>query len=167
MASSGAEKVLLGAPDDGVTRVVFSPDSNNLLVSSWDSVRVAICRHCRVKRRANVLFCFCVCRGHAAPRLATRALVRLKIEPFAPIFPRSFDSPTTRRRRSTDDCSIDVCSLQTVRLYDTNNAGAATRFTYKHKAAVLDCCFLNDNTVFSGGLDRAVKMCVGFHVCRR
>lgn len=38
MASSGSEFVLPGAPTDGVTRVIFSPESDNLLVSSWDSV---------------------------------------------------------------------------------------------------------------------------------
>ena len=38
MTSAGAEKVLMGVPSDGITRVTFSPESNNLLVSSWDSV---------------------------------------------------------------------------------------------------------------------------------
>jgi len=81
MASSGAH-VLSGPPTDGITKIIFSPDSNNLLVSSWDTA---------------------------------------------------------------------------VRLYDTG-PGSAIKATFNHKAAVLDCCFLDDSNVFSGGLDKVVKL---------
>jgi len=43
-----------------------------------------------------------------------------------------------------------------VRVYDVANN--VPRAQYRHKAAVLDCCFPDKSHAFSGGLDRAVKM---------
>ncbi|KAJ3058237.1 mitotic spindle checkpoint protein Bub3, partial [Quaeritorhiza haematococci] len=42
-----------------------------------------------------------------------------------------------------------------VRLYDVHENRRL--LTYSHSAAVLDVCFQNSNTGFSGGLDRRVK----------
>lgn len=47
--------------------------------------------------------------------------------------------------------------MQSVRLYDVAPGGGHK--TFEHKAAVLDCAFGHDSkTVYSGGLDRCVKM---------
>lgn len=47
-------------------------------------------------------------------------------------------------------------STKTVRLYDVMRN--TVRAKYNHKAAVLDCCFSDDNHAISGAIDRAVKM---------
>ncbi len=45
-----------------------------------------------------------------------------------------------------------------MRLYDVAPGGGHK--TFEHKAAVLDCAFGHDSkTVYSGGIDRCVKMC--------
>eukprot|EP00026_Physarum_polycephalum_P012355 Phypoly_transcript_12653.p1 GENE.Phypoly_transcript_12653~~Phypoly_transcript_12653.p1 ORF type:complete len:338 (+),score=65.48 Phypoly_transcript_12653:25-1014(+) len=45
---------------------------------------------------------------------------------------------------------------QTVRIYDTQSNTPRTQ--YRHKAAVLDCCFVDKTRTFSGGMDRCLKM---------
>eukprot|EP01104_Vermistella_antarctica_P017780 TRINITY_DN636_c0_g2_i1.p1 TRINITY_DN636_c0_g2~~TRINITY_DN636_c0_g2_i1.p1 ORF type:complete len:331 (+),score=59.08 TRINITY_DN636_c0_g2_i1:212-1204(+) len=42
-----------------------------------------------------------------------------------------------------------------VRLYDVSSN--AIRTQYNHKAAVLDCCFADNTTAFSGGVDKTVQ----------
>ncbi len=49
-----------------------------------------------------------------------------------------------------------------MRLYD---AGLNTlRSQYNHKAAVLDCCFITNSLVASGGLDKSVMTYASFAV---
>jgi len=43
-----------------------------------------------------------------------------------------------------------------VRVYDVNANQIRSRFS--HKAGVLDCCFANQNLVFSSGIDRTIKV---------
>lgn len=46
-----------------------------------------------------------------------------------------------------------------MRLYDAGQNVA--KGIWRNHAAVLDCAVQDDQTGFSGGLDRAVRMCVG------
>lgn len=43
-----------------------------------------------------------------------------------------------------------------INIYDIHTGGLKT--TYQHKAGVLDCCFKDKFTTFSGGIDKNVKM---------
>ena len=56
------------------------------------------------------------------------------------------------------DSSLMICSSwdKNVRLYDVKTN--ILRSSYLHKGAVLDCCFLDQTRVASGGLDRIVKV---------
>ena len=51
-----------------------------------------------------------------------------------------------------------------MRLYDARKN--AFQHKYEHKAAVMDCCFSDDDTkAFSGGVDRNLVMCVRSALC--
>jgi hypothetical protein len=68
---------------------------------------------------------------------------------------QSFTLVLSRRLRAT----------QSVRLYDSKKN--ALLHSYEHKAAVLDCCFSEDDAVgFSGGLDRSLVMCFNLMASR-